>query len=111
MSHFTPGEIAYLEGQRLGRLATIDGKGELHVVPVGYRYNPATDSIDIGGRFFAQSRKYRDAVRYGRVAFVVDDVLAPGQPRGVEIRGRVEALMTGKRDLQRPEADDEMIRI
>jgi hypothetical protein len=34
MARFTPEEIAYLQGQRLGRLATIDTKGDLHVVPV-----------------------------------------------------------------------------
>lgn len=38
MSRFTPEEIEYLQNQRLGRLATTNGKGDLHVVPVGFRY-------------------------------------------------------------------------
>src|SRR6266446_1824136 len=95
MSVFTPAEIEYLKSQRLGRLATVNGKGEPHVVPVGFRYNPELDTIDIGGHNIAQSKKFRDAARYGRVAFVVDDVLPPWKPRGIEIRGSVEGLPEG----------------
>lgn len=95
MSNFTPAEIEYLQSQRLGRLATIDASGELHVVPVGFRYNPEYDTIDIGGHNIVPSKKYRDALRYGRVAFVVDDVLPPWQPRLVEVRGRVQAVSEG----------------
>src|SRR5438876_5534261 len=95
MSNFTPAEIEYLNSQRLGRLATVNSEGEPHVVPVGFRYNPALDTIDIGGRDIAQTRKFRDAARYGRVAFVVDDVLPPWKPRGIEIRGTVQGLPEG----------------
>jgi hypothetical protein len=49
MSNFTSEEHVYLQSQRLGRLATVSEKGELHVVPVTFRYNPHEDSIDIGG--------------------------------------------------------------
>ena len=31
MSNFTPQEIEYLQSQRLGRMATVDTKGDLHV--------------------------------------------------------------------------------
>ena len=99
MSVFTPAEIEYLKGQRLGRLATVNGKGEPHVVPVGFRYNPELDTIDIGGRNIAQSKKFRDAARYGRVAFVVDDVQPPWKPRGIEIRGRAEVFSTGGQEI------------
>src|SRR5256885_15378669 len=74
MSKFTPEEIAYFQSQRLGRLSTVSKNGEPHVVPVGFRYNPEHDSIDIGGHNIVPTKKYRDAVRYGRVAFLVDDV-------------------------------------
>src|SRR5260221_302204 len=47
MSRFTPEEIAYMQSQRLGRLATVSKKGDLHVVPVGFRYNPDHDTIDV----------------------------------------------------------------
>ena len=42
MSSFTPDEIAYLQSQRLGRLATVGPDGQPHVVPVGFRYNQPT---------------------------------------------------------------------
>ncbi len=99
MSHFTPAEIEFLKSQRLGRLATVNGKGEPHVVPVSFRYNPELDTIDIGGRNIAQSKKYRDAARQGKVAFVVDDVLPPWKPRGIEIRGRAEVFPTGGQEI------------
>jgi pyridoxamine 5'-phosphate oxidase family protein len=95
MSKFTAEEIAYLASQRLGRLATTNGKGDLHVVPVGFRYNPDHDTIDIGGFNMATSKKYREALRHGRAAFVVDDVLPPWKPRFVEVRGTVEAVAEG----------------
>jgi len=110
MSAFTEAEIAYMGTQRLGRLATVNAAGEPHVVPVGFRYNPATDTIDIGGHGIGSSKKYRDAGARPMVAFVVDDVPPPWQPRGIEIRGRAEALATGGKAI-RPGFDDELIRI
>lgn len=95
MSRFTDAEIAYVQSQRLGRMATVSATGELHVIPVGFRYNPEHDSIDIGGHNFASSKKYRDAVRHGRIAIVVDDVQPPWRPRFVEVRGTVQALSEG----------------
>ncbi len=95
MSKFTPEEIAYLQSQRLGRLATVSADGEPHVVPVSFRYNPEHDTIDIGGHRIASTKKYRDALRYGRVAFVVDDVTPPWKPRMLEVRGTVEGLPEG----------------
>ena len=50
MSHFTPAEIEYLKSQRLGRLATVNSKGEPHVVPVSFRYNAELDTIDTANR-------------------------------------------------------------
>ena len=99
MSNFTAAEIEYLNSQRLGRLATVNSKGEPHVVPVSFRYNAELDTIDIGGRNMAPTKKYRDAARQGKVAFVVDDVLPPWQPRGIEIRGRSEVLPTGGQEI------------
>jgi pyridoxamine 5'-phosphate oxidase family protein len=99
MGRFTHEEIAYLQSQRFGRLATISQNGELHVVPVTFRYHPEHESIDIGGENLVQTKKYRDAVRHGRVAFVVDDVLPPMQMRMVEIRGTVEGLPVGGTEI------------
>jgi pyridoxamine 5'-phosphate oxidase family protein len=114
MSLFTDEEIAYLHGQRLGRLATANMHGELHVTPVGFAYNAELDTIDIGGSRagFGASRKYRDAQATGRAAFVVDDVLPgpAGGIRGIEIRGRAAAHTTGG-ELVRPGGDPAFIRI
>ena len=99
MSQFTPQEIDYLKSQRLGRMATIDAKGDLHVVPVGFRYNAEQDTLDIGGRNLASTKKYRDALRHGRIALVVDDVIPPWKPRFVEVRGTVQAFTEGGKTI------------
>jgi pyridoxamine 5'-phosphate oxidase family protein len=110
MSVFTEKEIAYLNSQRLGRLATINKAGDPHVVPVGFRYNAETGTIDIGGHNLGRSKKFRDAANNVRVAFVVDDVLPPWQPRGIEIRGRAEVFSTGGTQIG-PGFDPELIRV
>lgn len=95
MSSFTATELAYLAGERrLGRVATVGTDGTPHVAPVGWSYNPETDTIDIGGRNFEASKKYRDVQRSGRAAIVIDDLAStdPWRPRGVEVRGRAEAI-------------------
>ena len=91
---FTEGEIRYLASQRLGRLATAQPDGTLQNSPVGFTYNEALQTIDIGGRDMAASRKFRNVAANGRAAFVVDD-LASVQPwvvRCLEIRGEAEAI-------------------
>lgn len=110
MSNFTPAEIEYFKSQRLGRLATVNAAGEPHVVPVSFRYNAELDTIDIGGLNITQSKKFRDVARNGRAALVVDDVLPPWQPRGIEIRGRAETVATGGQEIV-PSFVPEIIRI
>lgn len=91
MSTFTEAELAYLtREERLGRLATVGHDGMPHVVPSGIRYNPEHDSIDLGGIELQQTKKYRDAQRTGVAAIVVDDVVPPWRPRGIEIRAYAE---------------------
>ena len=92
MSVFSDAELTYLAKGKLGRFATIDGAGMPHVVPLGWRYNPELDAIDIGGRDFARTRKFHNVQRNPNVALVVDHVLPPWRPRCVLIRGRAEAL-------------------
>ncbi len=99
MSAFTPAEIKYLQSQQLGRLATVNESGEPHVVPTSFRHNADLDTIDIGGHNLGKSKKFRDAARTGRAAFVVDDVLPPWQPRGVEVRGRAEVFSAGGEEV------------
>lgn len=93
MSAFTDVELAFLrEGAKLGRLATLDATGAPHVVPLGWTYNEQLDTIDIGGKDFAATRKFRNVRTDPRVSFLVDDVLPPWRPRAVQVRGRAEAL-------------------
>src|SRR3984957_18098284 len=95
MSVFTEVELRYLTGGRqLGRLATVGADGTPHVVPVGWIYNAARDTIDIGGLDPARTKKFRDAARSGRAAIVIDDLEStdPWRPRGIEVRGRAEAI-------------------
>jgi pyridoxamine 5'-phosphate oxidase family protein len=110
MSVFSDLEIAYMAGQRLGRLATVDAKGQPHVVPVTFRYNAELDTIDIGGHDFAKRKKFRDVKQTGVAAFVVDDVRPPWRPRFLEVRGRAETLPEGGRDIM-DQFDPEIIRI
>ncbi len=87
-------EIAYLESQRLGRLATANADGQPHATPVGYRYNTDTGTIDIGGYNLASTRKARDIRENPSVSFVVDDLesIKPWRPRGITIRGSAVLL-------------------
>ncbi len=110
MSVFTPKVIEYLQGQTLGRLATVNAAGEPHVVPVGFRHNADLGAIDIGGHNLSRSKKFRDVVPNGRAAFMVDDVLPPWRARGIEVRGRAEALAEGGRQVNADFGSD-LIRI
>lgn len=94
MSHFTGAELDYLRGgeRRLARIATIGPDGTPHVTPVGHSYNSTLDTIDVGGMDLPRTKKYRDLQRNNRVAIVIDDVLPPWQPRGVEVRGHAETV-------------------
>jgi pyridoxamine 5'-phosphate oxidase family protein len=95
MSVFTEGELRYLrQGPRLARIATVGEDGTPHVTPVGWIYNAALDTLDVGGHSLERTRKYRDVARTGRAALVVDDLAStePWWPRGIEVRGRAEVV-------------------
>ena len=110
MSIFTKRELEYISEQRLGRLATVDIAGNPHVVPVGFRHNPETDTIEIGGHNIAQTQKWRDAGRHPSVAFVIDDVLPPWRPRSIEILADAELLESGGEAFARG-LDPQIIRL
>jgi pyridoxamine 5'-phosphate oxidase family protein len=112
MSVFTPFEIEYLQSQRLGRLATVDALGQPQNAPVGFHYNPETDTLDIGGRALSATKKFRNVQTHPQVAFVVDDVLPPWKVRGIEVRGTAVALPGGARaSFGERFPDDALIRI
>lgn len=108
---FTAQELDFLRSQRLGRLATIDRKGAPQNNPVGFVVDEKTGHVVIGGRSMAASRKFRNVGSNPNVAFVVDDIASvdPWVVRGVEIRGRAEALVDA--DPPMPGFSREVIRI
>ncbi len=102
MSNCSRDELEYLRSGLLGRLATVGRDGTPHIAPVGvFSHNAELGTIDIGGHDMASTKKFRDVGRSGRAAFVVDDVFQPPwRPRGIEVRGRAEAV-DGARPLIR----------
>lgn len=93
MSIFTEAELSYLTTERrLARIATVGRGGMPHIAPVGWSFDPHSELIKVGGYNLAATKKFKDIARTGRAAIVIDDVLPPWQPRGIEIRGRAEAI-------------------
>ncbi|MEU5434590.1 PPOX class F420-dependent oxidoreductase [Streptomyces sp. NPDC020719] len=110
MSEFSAAERAYLRTQRLGRLATVDAKGQPQANPVGF-FPQDDGTILIGGHALGTTKKWRNLLANPRLALVVDDVVSvrPWKVRGVEIRGEAE-LLTGPHELG-PHFSEELIRI
>jgi pyridoxamine 5'-phosphate oxidase family protein len=110
VSKFTEAELEYLQAQRLGRLATVNERGEPQVAAVGFRYNPEFDTIDIGGYDMANTQKFRNIARNGLASFLVDDVQPPWKTRSIEIRGHAQALPEGGQFIA-PNRSPALIRI
>ncbi|TQK51156.1 pyridoxamine 5'-phosphate oxidase family protein [Streptomyces sp. SLBN-118] len=110
MTEFSEAERTYLASQRLGRLATVDPKGQPQANPVGF-FPQADGTILIGGHALATTKKWRNLQVNPKVALVVDDIvsLRPWKVRGVDIRGEAE-LVTGPHELG-PHFSEELIRI
>jgi pyridoxamine 5'-phosphate oxidase family protein len=112
LASFSVAELDYLLSEkRLGRLATIDATGLPHVVPVGWRYNPELGTIDISGRNFAATKKFRDVRANPKAAFLVDDVLPPWKPRSVMVQGQAETLGASAGGSEESKENEAMIRI
>lgn len=109
MSIFSSGELEYLRSQKLGRLATKAPDGTVQNNPVGYFV--AGDHIDIGGFGLGSTRKFRNVQTDPQVSLVIDDLSTEHgwEVRGIEIRGRAEAL--SDLDPPMPGYSGEIIRI
>jgi pyridoxamine 5'-phosphate oxidase family protein len=107
---FTTAELGYLSSQPLGRLATVGADGVVQANPVGFRVS-ADGTIVIGGYSMANTRKFRNVAETGRAALVVDDLVSrrPWTVRGIEIRGRAEAVTVDGSPM--PGAAADVIRI
>ena len=92
---FTDDELAYLDSQTLGRLATVRPTARAQVSPVGFSYNRELGTIDIHGYSMSTSQKFRNTGPEPRAAFVVDDIASTRQwrVRCVEIRGVADAVL------------------
>ncbi|WP_283136460.1 PPOX class F420-dependent oxidoreductase [Rhizohabitans arisaemae] len=91
MTTFSQVELDFLaDAKLLGRLATVGADGMPHIAPVGWSVSGNT--VEIRGRNFAATKKFRDVRRTGVAAIVIDEVLPPWRPRGVEVRGNAEAV-------------------
>jgi pyridoxamine 5'-phosphate oxidase family protein len=112
MTELSAAQIAYLAGQRLGRIATTGADRKPHVVPTSFRYNQDLGTIEVGGLHVATTKKYRDVQANPWAAIVVDDLAStnPWSPRMLEVRGRAEAVANGGSDLG-PGFGDAFIRI
>jgi pyridoxamine 5'-phosphate oxidase family protein len=96
MRIFTEAERAYLQSgpspRLLARIATVARDGMPHVCPVGWRFDPEREVIEVGGAGMGQSKKFADVAHSGRAAIVIDDVVEPWHARGIEVRGPAEAV-------------------
>jgi pyridoxamine 5'-phosphate oxidase family protein len=107
----TAAERDYLAGQHLGRLATVDVHRQPQNNPVGFFLAPDRDVVDIGGRDMGATKKFRNVQENPLVSLVVDDLasVTPWRVRGIEIRGRAEAISDWDRPF--PYFSREAIRI
>lgn len=90
---FSDEEAAYINSQRVARLATVSGDGQPDVVPVGYEFD-GTDFY-IAGMPLESTRKYRNVTAgNGKVALVVDDFVSvdPWTPRLLRVYGTAQVV-------------------
>ena len=90
---FSEQELAYLQTQRLARLATVDTSGQPTVDAVGFSLDGG--QILIGTHSPVLSRKYRNVLDgHTKVALIVDDLASvqPWRPRGIKVHGTAEVV-------------------
>ena len=89
---FTDAEKAYLQGQRLARIATVSSALQPDVAPVGFEFKEGR--FYVGGYDLQRTRKYKNVLENDRVSLVVDDLVAvdPWTPRGIRIHGHADIV-------------------
>jgi pyridoxamine 5'-phosphate oxidase family protein len=87
MGVFTDGEVAYLQSQRMSRLATASASGQPDVSAVGFGLEG--DAIVSGGIDLTKTVRFRHLKENPRATIVIDDLAStdPWTPRGVKVRG------------------------
>jgi len=89
---FSEKEIAYLQSQRLARIATVSSDGKPDVAPVGFTFK--SGRFLVGGMDLKRTLKYTNAKATGHAAVVVDDLPSadPPQPRGIKVHGSARII-------------------
>lgn len=85
---FTQRERAFIQAQRLLRLATVAADGQPDADAVGFVFDGGV--FIIGGHKLAQSRKYRNvSAGNHKVSLILDDLASvdPWTPRGIKVHG------------------------
>jgi PPOX class probable F420-dependent enzyme len=76
MPTFTDAQVAFIEGQRVGRLATAGADGQPHVVPVCYAHEGASFYIALDAKpkrvAPTQLRRVRNILENPRAALAID---------------------------------------
>jgi pyridoxamine 5'-phosphate oxidase family protein len=90
---FTGDEIAFMNSQRLARIATVGDDGQPDVVPVGFEFDGTY--INIGGYQPSKTRRHHNVLAGNhKVALVIDDLVStqPWSPRFLRVYGTAEVV-------------------
>lgn len=90
---FSERELAYLQSQRIARIATVDAADQPTVDAVGFSLDG--EHILVGTHSPVLTRKYRNVMSGNtKVALIVDDLesVQPWRPRGVKVHGTAEVV-------------------
>jgi pyridoxamine 5'-phosphate oxidase family protein len=87
---FSEKEIAYLQSQRLARIATASEDIQPDVAPVGFDFDGM--HFYVGGFNLSKTLKYKNVQANPKVSVVIDDLesINPGRPRGIKIHGTAD---------------------
>lgn len=87
---FSEKEVAYLESQRLARIATVSAASQPDVAPVGFDFDGTY--FYVSGYTLSRTLKYRNVQANPRVSLVVDDLesVKPWKPRGIKVHGTAD---------------------
>lgn len=90
---FNGDEIAFMNSQRLARIATVGDDGQPDVVPVGFEFDGTY--IHIGGYQPSNTRRHHNVLAGNhKVALVIDDLVStqPWSPRFLRVYGTAEVV-------------------
>jgi pyridoxamine 5'-phosphate oxidase family protein len=90
---FTEEEIAYMRGQPIARLSTVDAEDQPDVVPLSFEFDGSFFWVGGSGASVFETRKVRNIqAGHHKVALVIDDLMSlnPFIARGIRIYGEAE---------------------